>query len=61
LLGYLRKKLCDFPERGMALKVFQIFSLLWQSFKGANYSVWIAFLPFSNKNSNVSETLDMKN
>jgi len=43
----LRKKL-HVQERGMAFKVLKLFSLLWQSFKGGNYSVWIALLPFLN-------------
>ena len=43
--GDLREKL-HVQERGMAFKVLKLFSLLWQSFKGGSYSVWIAFLPF---------------
>jgi len=42
----------------MALKVLKIFSLLWQSFTGVNYSIWIAFLPYLNNNSNVGKNLD---
>jgi len=72
-LGDLRKELRDVPERGvaicvkklhvlergMALKPSQIFSLLWQSFKGGNYSILIAFLPFLNTNYNVAKNLDV--
>jgi len=46
-------------ECGMAWKVLNIFSSQWQSLKGVNYSIWIAFLTFLNKNPNVAKNRDV--
>jgi len=56
--SYLYKNL-HVMECGMAWKVLNIFSLQWQSLKGVNYSIWIAFLTFLNKNPNVAKNRDV--